>query len=122
MASHKSKPTKQSVVQLCGVPDKITNRTFGIRVAVMPSLLAVDFISLRVVLVYGSEQVGQAGMVVGADFDRASGVLQIKPGSEASIGLMLTRDDCTTIRVVVQDPTTDAVLCQSGELPVKLGI
>ena len=64
----------------------------------------------------------QAGMVVGADFDRGSGVLRVKPGSEASIGLMLTRDDCTAVRVVIQDPATDAVLDQSEELPVRLGI
>jgi hypothetical protein len=36
--------------------------------------------------------------------------------------LMLTRDDCRTVRVVVQDPATDAVLEQSEELPVRLGI
>jgi hypothetical protein len=36
--------------------------------------------------------------------------------------MMLTRDDCTSVRVVVLDPVTDAVLDQSDELPVKLGI
>jgi hypothetical protein len=122
MPAREPKPSKDAAAQLRGIPDKITNRTFGIRVVVMPSLFATDAVPLRVVLVAGSEQVGQAGMVVGADFDRRSGVLRIKPGSEASIGLMLTRDDCTSLRVVVQDPATDAVLDQSNELPVKLGI
>jgi len=122
MPSRESKPPKETVAQLCGVPDKITNRTFGIRVVVMPGLFAPEAVALRVVLVCGSEQVGQAGMVVGADFDRNSGILRVKPGSEASIGLMLTRDDCAAIRVVVQDPATDAVLDQSEELPVRLGI
>jgi hypothetical protein len=122
MPSRESKPPKETVAQLRGVPDKITNRTFGIRVVVMPSLFATEAVALRIVLVCGSEQVGQAGMVVGADFDRGSGVLRVKPGSEASIGLMLTRDDCTAVRVVVQDPATDAVLDQSEELAVRLGI
>ena len=35
---------------------------------------------------------------------------------------MLTRDDCKTVRVVVQDPATDAVLDHSDELPVRLAI
>ncbi|MFO7695730.1 MAG: PglZ domain-containing protein [Anaerolineae bacterium] len=122
MPSPESKPLKETVAQLHGIPDTITNRTFGIRVLVMPNLFAPEAVALRVVLVCGSEQVGQAGMVVGADFDRASGILRVKPGAEASIGLMLTRDDCAAIRVVVQDPATDAVLDQSEELPVRLGI
>jgi hypothetical protein len=61
-------------------------------------------------------------MAVGAAFDRATGILRVKPGSEASVGLMLTRDDCETVRIVVLDPSTDAVLDQSADLPVKLGI
>jgi len=36
--------------------------------------------------------------------------------------MMLTRDDCTSLRVVVLEPATDAVLDQTDELPVKLGI
>jgi hypothetical protein len=111
-----------SAVQLRGVPEAITNRTFGLKVVAMPNLFATDVVAVRVVLVSGSEQVGQAGMVVGADFDRASGEVRLKPGSEASVGLMLTRDDCKTLRVVVQGLTTDAVLDQSGDLPVKLGM
>jgi hypothetical protein len=53
---------------------------------------------------------------------RVTGILRIEQGKEASVGLMLTRDDCRTVRVVVQDPATDAVLEQSEELPVRLGI
>ena len=61
-------------------------------------------------------------MVISADFDRATGIIQVQPGTEASVGLMLTRDDCQKVRIIVQDPATDAVLDQSDELPVKLGI
>ena len=61
-------------------------------------------------------------MALDAEFDRTTGVLHAAPGTEVTVGLMLTRDDCQTVRVVVQDPATDAVLDQSEELPVKLGI
>jgi len=110
------------LVHLAGVPDKLTNRTFGVRVSVAAELFSTDPVSLRVVLVSGSELVGQAGMAVGAEFDRTTGLLRLTPGTEASVGLMLTRDDCQTVRVLVQDPATDAVLDQSDEIPVKLGI
>ncbi len=118
------KPTGK-LVRLAGVPDKLTNRTFGVRVLVgqkQAELFATKLVSMRVILVSGSEQVGQTGMVIGADFDRNSGILRAEYGTEASLGLMLTRDDCQTVRVVVQDPATDAVLDQSGEILVKLGI
>jgi hypothetical protein len=35
---------------------------------------------------------------------------------------MLTREDCETVQIVVQDPETDAVLGQSEAIPVRLGI
>lgn len=118
----KFKRAVESVVKLLGVPEKITNRTFGVRVVVGGDLFSKDSVALRVVLVSGAEQVGQTGMAVGGDLDRASGVLLVSPNSEANVGLMLTRDDCAFVRVVVLDPSSDAILDQSDELPVKLGI
>jgi hypothetical protein len=109
-------------VQLGGVPETLTNRTFGVRVLAVADLFAIEPMALRVVLVAGHEQVGQAGMVLNADFDRATGIMHVQPGTEASVGLMLTRDDCQKVRIVVLDPATDAVLNQSDEIPVKLGI
>jgi hypothetical protein len=117
-----SKTPTGRVVQLRGLPSKVTNRTFGVRVEVVGDLLTTEPVALRVVLVSQNEQVGQAGMAIGGDLDRASGVLHVGPDSEANVGVMLTRDDCTTVRVVVLDPTTDAILSQSDELPVDLGI
>jgi hypothetical protein len=121
-----AKPEREALAVLAGVPDKITNRTFGVVVRVAEQgRLGVDVeadVALRVILLAGHEQAGATGMAVGAEFDRATGVLRVKPGTEASVGLMLTRDDCPSVRIVVLDPSTDAVLAQSGDLPVKLGI
>lgn len=126
MPSRESKPPKEQVAQLRGVPATVTNRTFGVKVQVTEQIrldTQVDAtIGLRIILLAGGEQVGQAGMAVGAEFDRTSGILRVRPGAEASVGLMLTRDDCSSVRVVIQDPGTDAVLDQSEELPVRLGI
>ena len=117
-----SKVLTGKVAQLRGVPDKLTNRTFGVRVLVFGDLFTDEPVALRVVLVSGNEQVGQTGMAIGGDLDRSSGTLHVSPNSEASLGMMLTRDDCTSVRVVVLDPATDAVFDQSDKLPVKLGI
>ena len=117
-----SKMPTGKVAQLRGVPDKITNRTFGVRVLVVGDLFTTEPVALRVVLVSGNEQVGQAGIAIGGDLDRSSGILHVSPNADANVGMMLTRDDRTSVRVVVLDPATDAVLDQSDELPVKLGI
>lgn len=107
---------------LRGLPDKITNRTFGVRVVSSGDLFTTEPLALRVILIAGSEQVGQAGMALGGEIDRSTAVLQMNPNSEANVGIMLTRDDCNSVRVVLLDPATDAVLDQSGEIPVILGI
>ena len=117
-----SKMPTGKVAQLRGVPDKITNRTFGVRVLVVGDLFTTEPVALRVVLVSENEQVGQAGIAIGGDLDRSSGILHVSPNADANVGMMLTRDDCTSVRVVVLDPATDAVLDQSDELTVKLGI
>ncbi len=109
-----------AIVHLEGVPDTLTNRAFSVRLTL--AVLSVEPMSLRVVLLSGAEQVGQAGMAVGAELDRETGIVTIQPGTEASVGVMLTREDRETVRVVVQDPATDAVLGQSDEIPVRLGI
>jgi hypothetical protein len=104
------------------LPEAITNRTFGVRLLLAGDLFAAAEVPLRVVLLADGEQVGQAGMAIGARLDRDTGLLHVTPNSEASLGLMLLRDDCASIRVVVVDPLTDAVLAQSAALPVSLAI
>jgi hypothetical protein len=66
--------------------------------------------------------VGEAGMAFDADFDPSTGRVTLRPGTPASVGLILKRDDCKKVRIVIQDPASDRVLAQSEEIPVKLGI
>jgi hypothetical protein len=109
----------QRALQLADVPEQLTNRTFGVRLVAIGDLLATESIALRVVLIAGDRQVGMAH---GADFDGASGVITMQLGSEANVGIMLAVEDCQSVRVVVQDPATDAVLARSAEISVRLGI
>jgi hypothetical protein len=112
--------TTQVIVS--GYPTKLTNRTFGITLTVSADIFETETLSLRLILVSGGEQVGQAGMASGDHFDRKSGCVRVAPGDQVSIGLLLTRDDCTSCKLVVQDSFTDAVLMQTDELPIKLGM
>ena len=109
-------------IVLGDLPDAITNRTFAIKLAVEADLLTTEPASLRVVVLADGREVGHAGMAVDAELDDLSGVLTAAPGAQASLGLMLTGDDCEHVRVVVLDAATDAVLAQSDSIPVKLGI
>jgi hypothetical protein len=55
-------------------------------------------------------------------FDSASGIVTVNPPRDLHVGMMLKNDTCKALRVVIQDPATDAVLAQSDEIPVRLGI
>jgi hypothetical protein len=113
-------PGVQVRIEEC--PPKVTNRTFGLKLAAAGDLLATEPLVLRVLLMSGAEEVGRAGMSVGGVFDRGKGTLTLELGAEASLGMMLTNDTCQSLRVVVLDARTDGVLAESDELAVKLGI
>ena len=107
-------------VELHDVPEAITTRAVGVTLALGVDLFT-EPASLRVVLMDGDEEVGQAGMATGGRID-PGGVIQVAPNSEVSVGLMLTRDDCRFVRIVVFDPESDAILAQTGDIPVRISI
>jgi len=122
IASAQSEDEGQTSVQLTGYPETITNRTFGLQVEVEKTLFSETEVKVRLVLVSEGQEVGRAGMAVDAEIDRGSGTVKLQPGKPISVAMMLTRDEFTTIRIVAQDPSTDAIMSQSGELHVKLGM
>ena len=101
-------------------PELITNRTFGVRLDAEANLLNRETLHLRVLLIAGGEEVGHAGMVIGAEFNRDTGVLKLSPGGSASIAMVLTRDDAFALKVVVQDVGTGGVLTETKLVPVNL--
>ncbi len=106
-----------------GVPATIVTRTFGVRVTVARELFEDEPLRLRaLVIAPDGSLAGRAGMALNADFDRATRVITVAPGVEATIGLVLDREDVPSVRVAIQDPATDAVLAQTAEIPVKLGM
>jgi hypothetical protein len=107
-------------VRITEHPDAITNRTFGVKLDLETDLLSTEPLNLRVLLISGGEEVGQAGMAVGAEFNRETSVVTMPTGGSASIAMVLTRDDVDTLRVVVQDTVSGRVLHETKALPVQL--
>jgi len=118
MPSAQVSATVAPKVILEGYPTTLTNRTFGCRLVFAGDLLDQDAIAARVVLVGDGQEVGRAGMAPDAEFDRATATVQLVPRNEVSIGMMLTKETSKMVRIVVQDPATDAVLAQSEEIGV----
>lgn len=114
--------TPDSKVKLEGYPSVLTNRTFGMRLLVAADLFSQELIPVRLVLLAEGLEVGRCGMALDAELDRASGILMVQPGKLANVAMMLTRDEFKKIRIIAQDPATDAVLAQSGDIDVKLGM
>lgn len=122
MPESPGKAPKGKLVQLTNLPSSVTNRTFGIGLRTEANIVDSEPLALRVVLLARGEQVGHAGMAHGAELERDKGILRVAPGREVSLGILLTRDTCEAVQVIVQDSVTDAVLDQSDPIPVKLGI
>ena len=108
--------------KLKGMPSQLTNRTFGATIELVSGLFAREAIVVRPVLMAGGEQVGEAGMALDAPFDRESKTVTIQPGKSVTVAMLLRREDCSSIRVAILDPATDAVLIQSEEITVRLGV
>jgi hypothetical protein len=109
-------------VRLKSLPEAVTNRVFIVTVETTGlGIFAPEVVELRVVLLSEkAEQVGAAGMASGAELDRERGVLRVKPGGSAQVGMMMANDEASSVRVVVLDPSTGAQLAQSAALPMRL--
>lgn len=106
-------------VSFVHVPVKVTNRMFPVGITVT-ALLPTDPVDLRIVLMSEQDQVGQAGMTIGGEFDRGRNVLRIAPGSSVQVGMALVVDHIDSLRVVVLDPVTGVQLAASNAIAVSL--
>ncbi len=112
----------QPPVRLAGCPETITNRTFGMEVVAEQTLFSEPEVAVRLVLVAQGQEVGRVGMAVGAEIDRTAGVVRLPPGKPISVAMVLTSAEFQSLRIVAQDPGSDAIMGQSKEIPLKLGI
>jgi PglZ domain len=112
-------------VVVAGLPDAITNRIFTVLLLLGDHQLPLlgEGLLVRPILVAKGRQVGAVGMAVGAELDRATECVRLAPGRPVTIAFRLIDEDAETVRVVVQDPATDAELYRSpSDIPVQLGV
>ena len=119
------------LVAASGLPSEVTNRIFSVTLRlggpnqmVLPSgSAAPSGMVVRPLLISAGRQVGTIIVAVGAELDRATGCVTLQPDTPITVGFLLGDDSVPSLRVVVQDPATDADLFRSpADIPVRLGM
>ena len=109
-------------VEIVDEPGVITNRTFPVRLRMHGDLFLADSVPLRIVLLSGDEQVGEARMATDATIDEDRGLVLMEQTTEATVIFIVTRDDVQQLRIVVQDPESGSVFASSDPIEVNLSI
>ncbi|WP_242352383.1 MULTISPECIES: PglZ domain-containing protein [unclassified Anaeromyxobacter] len=112
-------------IEATGLPEAVTNRIFSVTFmyGAKQMLLGAAGIQVRPLLMAAGKQVGGVGMAVDAQFDRATGTVKLEPNKPVTVAFLLGDESAASLRVVVQDPTTDAELYRSPtDIPVRLGV
>jgi hypothetical protein len=111
-----------------GLPDAVTNRIFSVTLRLAPMQMSLganieSAVQVRPLLMAAGKQVGAVGMAVDAQFDRTTGTVRLEPNKPVTVAFLLSDESVMSLRVVVQDPTTDAELYRSPtDIPVRLGV
>jgi hypothetical protein len=112
-------------VTATGVPDAVTNRIFSVTIQLDGKALSLfsKELVVRPLLISSGKQVGGVGMAIDAELDRATGCVKLQPGKPVTVAFLLSDESVPSLRLVVQDPTTDAELYRSPtDIPVRLGV
>ena len=119
-----SRPS-EGPITASGLPEAITNRIFSVTLTYggKQMMLGATSILVRPLLMNAGNQVGTVGMAVDAEFDRATGCVKLEPNKPVTVALLLSNESVKSLRIVVQDPATDAELYRSPtDIPVRLGV
>jgi hypothetical protein len=114
-----------TAVSATSVPEAVTTRSTSATFVLGGNqlVLGAAAMTVRPVLMQGDRQVGAAGLAIGAELDRTTGCLALEPNQPVTVAFILGDDSVTSLRIVVQDPTTDAELYRSPtDIPVRLGM
>ena len=120
-----SAPPSTGAIAASGLPSAVTNRIFSVTLAFggKQMTLGASKIVVRPMLMSTGRQVGTVGMAVDAEFDRATGCVTLDPSRPVTVAFLLSDESVASLRVVVQDPATDAELYRSPtDIPIRLGL
>jgi hypothetical protein len=112
-------------VTVTGHPDAVTTRIFSVTIHLDGknlSLFSKELV-VRPLLISSGKQVGGVGMAIDGDLDRATGCVTLQSGKPVTVAFLLSDESAASLRIVVQDPATDAELYRSpSDIPVRLGV
>lgn len=120
--SAKSSP---DIITASRLPEVVTNRIFSVTLQLggLNASMFSNSVVVRPLLMSGGKQVGAVGMAIDAELDRATGCVTLATSKPATIAFLLSDERATALRVVVQDPSSDAELYRSpSDIPVRLGV
>lgn len=120
-----SAPPAAGPITAIGFPSAVQTRATSATLVLgeKQMLLGATGIVVRPLLMSEGRQVGAAGLAIGAELDRATGCVTLEPNKPVTLAFVLSDDTVSSLRIVVQDPTTDAELYRSPtDIPVRLGV
>ncbi len=112
-------------VTVTGIPSAVTNRIFSVRLELTAQNLSLfsKMLVVRPLLMADGRQVGVVGMAIDAELDDATRAVTIAADKPANVAFLLQDDSIPSLRIVIQDPATDAELYRSpADIPVRLGV
>lgn len=112
-------------VTASGLPEAVTNRIFSVTLQHGGQNLSLfsNAMVVRPLLMSSGKQVGAVGMAIEGELDRATGCVKLHAGISVTVAFLLSDESVRSLRVVVQDPSTDAELYRSpADIPVRLGV
>ena len=125
MKAREPKRRPSGPVTATGLPEAVTNRIFSVTIQLDGKNLSLfsNELVVRPLLISAGKQVGGVGMAIDGDFDRATGCIKLQAGKPVIIAFLLSDESPSSLRIVIQDPTTDAELYRSPtDIPVRLGV
>jgi hypothetical protein len=112
-------------IAVTGIPSVVTNRIFSVRLELAAQNLSLfsKTLLVRPLLMAEGKQVGVVGMAIDAELDDATKAVTLAADKPANIAFLLQDDSIASLRIVVQDPATDAELYRSpADITVRLGV
>jgi hypothetical protein len=107
------------------LPEAVTNRIFSVTLAFAEKQMVIGATGMvvRPLLISAGKQVGAVGMAIDAELDRTTGCVKLEANRPITVAFLLSDEGAPSLRVVVQDPTSDAELYRSPtDIPVRLGV
>lgn len=120
--SAKSSP---DIITASGLPEAVTNRIFSVTLQLggPNASMFSNSVVVRPMLMSAGRQVGTVGMAIDTELNRATGCVTLTTSKPATVAFLLSDESATSLRIVVQDPSSDAELYRSpSDIPVRLGV